>query len=97
MQRRVAKQPNPGLYAIITLAGFAAVFSYQYMKTTINTSPINRDSLDSCHWWEKVKDIVEFGPSALKEKEPALSPSFISALFLVQTLVGFEAQRISVG
>lgn len=37
-----------------------------------NTSPVNRDPLDSCHCWGKAKCIMEFGPSALEEKELAL-------------------------
>lgn len=76
----------------MTLTGFAAdLLSYPSIGelfsvevgadgTADNTSPVNRDPLDSCHWQGKWKGIMEFGimefgpsaPSALEKKEVVL-------------------------
>lgn len=94
------------MQTLITLAGFAAnLLSYPSVRELSlawkllqtcapdNISPVNRDPLDSCHWWGKVKGVMEFGPSALEKKELALRLRFFSALFLIQTPAGSEAQR----
>lgn len=48
-----------------------------------NTSPVDRDPLDSCHCWGKVKGIMEFGPSAPEEKTVALPLRLFLAIFLI--------------